>query len=101
MGLFVWIGGAGETKDSMSDWLEAIDLRGKVKKEIYDACVQLAAAGWKFRRQGHGYRAYCPCDRADGGRGVPIPGSPPNPGNVARRLLRNCEHCPDSHELMR
>lgn len=85
----------------MADWLKVRALRGKVPKEVYDACAQLADDGWKFRKQGHGYRAYCPCQRANGGRGVPIPGSPPNPGNVARRLLQNREHCPDSHGLMR
>lgn len=52
-------------------------------------------------RQGHGYRLYCPCDRESGGRGIPIPGTPANPGNAPKRLRRNLEHCPDSHELMK
>lgn len=86
---------------SPPEWIPASRLRGNVKPEIFVALEELERQGWKFRKQGHGYRAYCPCDTRNGGRGAAIPGSPGRPGNAAKRLLRNAEHCPDQHDLIR
>ena len=86
----------------MPEWIQASTLRKKLDKEVFAAVMELDAQGWKITKQGHAYRSYCPCDgRAAGGRGFHVPGTAPNPGNVARRLLRNAERCPDNHDLMR
>jgi len=84
------------------DDLNPRDVRRSLKPEIYVVVVEMVEThGWKLRRQGHGYRLFCPCPRSGGGRGVPVPGTPANPGNAAKRLRRNLEHCPGSHELMK
>lgn len=85
----------------MPNWLHPSSLRGKVDKEVFDVVEELCSVGWKVAQQGHGYRIYCPCTHEKGGRGVSIPGSGSNPGSSARRLRRNAEHCPGSHELMK
>ena len=83
------------------DWLAAADLRGSVHKDIYPVLVDMEAAGWRFRQQGHGWRAYCGCDPKGETGECPIPHTPPNPGNAAKRLRRNISHCPGSHGLVK
>lgn len=83
------------------DWLTPAGFLPNTKPEVREALKVLYKEGWGIRKQGHGYRVYCPCSRASGGRSFPVPGTPPNPGNVVRRLLQNREHCPDSHELIK
>lgn len=80
-------------------WLRPSTIRRSVDAEIFVVLLKLDDLGWKLSKQGHGYRVYCPCDTA--GRGVAVPSSSGRKGSQARRLLRNAEHCPDSHELMK
>lgn len=81
---------------------EVTDLR-RVRRalppEVFAAVTELHAAGWRLFKAGHGYRMLCPCGA--GGTGFAVPGSPGRPGNAARRMLRNREHCPNSHDLVR
>jgi hypothetical protein len=85
----------------MSEWLSLSSVRSSVHPGIYEVLEELDGLGWRIRRQGHNLRVYCPCDRDSGGRGVAVPGSPRVPERDARRLRRNAELCPDSHELMK
>lgn len=80
-------------------WVAARDERSSMRPEMYAVVVELEAQGWRLRRQGHGWRMYCPCGA--GGAAFPIPHTPANPANVAKRLRRNAELCPNSHELVR
>lgn len=74
-------------------------VRKSLPSEVYDAVRELTDAGWTLHEAGHKYRLRCPC--YPDGRGFPVPGSPSNAGNTARRVRRNAEHCPDQHDLMK
>lgn len=79
------------------------DERSSMDPDVYKAVAELCSAGWKLFRAGHGWRILCPC-LTDEGRsvaGAPVPHTPSNPGSTARRLRRNAEHCPESHDLVR
>ena len=56
---------------------------------------QLIDKGWRIQEQGHKYNLLCPCGE---GR-VRVDGTPANPQNHARRILREAERCPDRHDL--
>ncbi|HZL05997.1 MAG TPA: hypothetical protein VFE45_11380 [Coriobacteriia bacterium] len=80
------------------DWLTAVSaVRREVDPEVYAVLVVLDARRWRIRRQGHKFRAYCPC--GSDGSSVRIDGTPRNPSQHARRVLREADHCPDRHEL--
>lgn len=84
------------------DWLRLVDVRGAVDKEVFDALRWLVdERGWRIRQQGHGFRVYCPCDRSEGGASAAVPGTSSRPATQARRLRRNAEHCPLSHQLVK
>jgi len=83
-----------------SDWVSAASVRREVAPEIFEVIVELEARGWRIRRQGHKFYAYCPCDAAVGVK-LRIDGTPRNPSGQARRLRRQAAHCPDNHELDR
>ena len=91
--------GSQDGRRAVVEGLDPRIVRRSMAPEIYDVVIELHRRGWQLRRQGHGWRMYCPCgDRA--GQFV-IPHTPPSPGNVARRMRRNAELCPGAHELMR
>lgn len=54
---------------------------------------ELEEAGWTIRRQAHKATLYCPC----GADTIPVPGTPKNFGNAARRIRREAARCPDRH----
>ncbi|GAB3471956.1 hypothetical protein GCM10027519_47630 [Kineococcus endophyticus] len=66
---------------------------------MVEALQYLEGLGWRIRKQGHKVRIYCPCGDADG-RGAPVGGTVRDAGNVARRIRRLAEHCPDAHDLI-
>ena len=74
-------------------------VRRALAPEVYAAVVVLVALKWRLFKAGHGYRMLCPCGA--GGTGFAVPSTPAKPGNAARRILRNAEHCPDSHGLVK
>lgn len=79
------------------EWVKAADVRAEVPPEVYRAMVEMEKRGFRFRREGHKFRAYCPC--GPGGSRVRIDGTPQNPSGHARRILRQAAHCPNRHEL--
>jgi hypothetical protein len=80
------------------EWLTSIaSVRREVAPEVYAVLVELGSRGWRVRRQGHKFRAYCPC--GDNGSMVRIDGTPRSPVQHARRALREAGHCPDRHGL--
>lgn len=84
------------------DWLAPADLRGKVDSPVFEAVKWLHdEKRWKIRKQGHGYRVYCPCKHEEGGTSAAVPGTSGRPESAARRLRRNAEHCPDGHDLVK
>lgn len=89
----------GRTEEARvsGEWVTAAALRREVDKDVYGVLVDLEAAGWRLRRQGHKAYAYCPCGVPDGR--IRIDGTPKNPTAHARRLRRLAEHCPDGHAL--
>lgn len=81
-----------------TDWIEIGEVgRREVTAVIYDLLCELVAEGWRLRRQGHKFYAYCPC--AEGGSKVRIDGTPSNPTGQARRARREADHCPERHDL--
>ncbi|MCA1703496.1 MAG: hypothetical protein LC808_09655 [Actinobacteria bacterium] len=64
-------------------------------KLVREAIEQLIARNWTLQESGHKYRLLCPC-----GEGyVRVDGTPRDPANHARRILRDAAKCPDRHEL--
>lgn len=55
----------------------------------------LIAQGWTLTPSGHKYRLLCPC----GVSYVRVDGTPRDPDNHARRILREAARCPDRHQL--
>jgi hypothetical protein len=80
------------------EWVSASDVASEVHKDVFAALLELEAGGWRIRRAGHKFQVYCPCGR--GGAKFSVGGTVSNPGNVARRIRRNAEHCPEHHELV-
>lgn len=75
--------------------LTPADLRESLPPEVWKAVKTVYDQGWTIRKQGHGVRLYCPCGARDGA--ISVAGTPPKPGNTARRILRAAQHCPDGH----
>ena len=81
------------------EWVSVKDVsRREVDDVIYDLLVELEERGWRLRRQGHKFYAYCPCGGDDGSM-VRIDGTPRNPTGHAGRARRQADHCPDRHDL--
>lgn len=80
-----------------SSWVSAASVRREVAPAIYEVMVELESRQWTFKRQGHKFRAYCPCGPE--GSMLRIDGTPRNPEARAKRLLREAAHCPKRHEL--
>lgn len=64
----------------------------ELKKEVREVVEALVARGWDARKEGHKARLYCPCD--SGCTTIPVPGSPANAGNAARRIRAAAGRCP-------
>jgi hypothetical protein len=79
----------------VGEWLAVSSVRREVKPQVYAVLVELERDGWRLRRQGHKFKAYCPC----GGGIVTVNGTPRNPDWEARRIRRDAAHCPDRHDL--
>jgi hypothetical protein len=73
------------------------DVRREVDGPVYDAMTVLEGRGWRFVRLGHKFTARCPCGDRRGQ--MSINGTPRNPGNHAKKILRLAQHCPGSHDL--
>lgn len=73
-------------------------VRKQCKPLVADAVLGLMDAGWTVVEGGHKYRLICPCP--EGGRSIPIPGTPRNDGAAASTILRKASRCPNDHELM-
>lgn len=67
------------------------------KPEVDRAIAALLAEGWRIRELGHRYYLLCPCGDPRGR--IRVDNSPQNPGNHARRMLREAKHCPNRHDL--
>lgn len=67
------------------------------KPEVNSAIKSLVGDGWRLIEQGHRFYLLCPCGDLRGR--VRVDGTPRNPGNHARRMLREATHCPDRHDL--
>lgn len=66
-------------------------------KEVEEAVGHAESAGWKFRKQGHWGRLYCPQADRDGCQ-VGINGTPRNGGAHARQIRRAVDRCPHKCE---
>jgi hypothetical protein len=75
----------------------ARDVRREVAGPVYEVMVVLEGQGWRFVRLGHKFTARCPCGDRRGQ--MAINGTPQNPDNHAKKILRLAQHCPDSHDL--
>ena len=64
----------------------------ELKKEVREAVEALIARGWTARKEGHKARLYCPCEL--GCTTIPVPGSPANAGNAAKRIVSAAGRCP-------
>lgn len=60
------------------------------KSEVRNVLRALVADGWTLRGEGHWGRLHCPC----GCSAIQVPGTPRNPGQAARRILREARRCP-------
>jgi len=61
--------------------------------EVRKVLKKLAGQRWILRKEGHWGKLYCPC--GDGGcTTIPVPGTPKNPGNAARRISKIAARCP-------
>jgi len=68
------------------------------KEPLVDAAIKrLITVGWELREQGHRYYLLCPCGDPRGR--IRVDGTPKNPGNHAKRMLREASHCPNEHAL--
>ncbi|GAA4234699.1 hypothetical protein GCM10022254_40190 [Actinomadura meridiana] len=61
-------------------------------KNIREVLKKLCDLGWTLRREGHGYRLYCPCSTKC--TTIPVGGTPANPSNAAMRITRAAQRCP-------
>jgi hypothetical protein len=46
---------------SNGDWVLVASLRRQLYGPLYALLLQYEGEGWRLRRQGHGWRFYCPC----------------------------------------
>ncbi|MFF7457370.1 hypothetical protein [Kitasatospora sp. NPDC008115] len=69
-----------------------LGLRDIQSKEIRDAIAPLIADGWRIFKEGHKARLRCPCDNRC--TTLPIPGTPRDAGNAAKRIKREASRCP-------
>ena len=53
----------------------------------------LVRKGWTLRKEGHWGKLYCPCD-GGGCTTIPVPGTPENASQAARRITRLAARCP-------
>lgn len=60
------------------------------KSEVREVLRTLVADGWTLHGEGHWGRLRCPC----GCSRIQVPGTPRNPGQAARRILREARRCP-------
>jgi len=84
---------------STGDWVEFRDIKSEIDKDMRPGVEALVAKGWRLRRQGHKFRAYCPCGHPEGQ--TRIDGSPKDMQRHRDRLERAAELCPDRHGLIR
>lgn len=59
-------------------------------KGVRHALRRLTGDGWTLRKGAHWGRLYCPC----GCTIIPVPGTPKNSADAARRILRAATRCP-------
>ena len=73
--------------------LNDAQLKKRLGKETAQACIELMAAGWSIRAQGHGARAYCPCNNRPGHQ-FPISSTPGSGDSAqAKRVRREANRC--------
>ncbi len=78
-----------------NDWITRVSsVRREVDPQIFAALIKMEEHGWKLRRQGHKFYAYCPCPEPPHSK-IRIDGTPKNPSNQAKRILREAAHCPE------
>lgn len=80
------------------DWISTAGVRREVDKEVYEVMLELEAEGWRFRRQSHKFKAYCPCETEPRST-IRINGTPRNAGNHAKSIRREVADCPDHARL--
>lgn len=61
-------------------------------KDVRKALRRWVDQGWALRHEGHGFRLYCPCENKC--TTIPVPSTPRNSGNAARRLTSAAQQCP-------
>ncbi len=69
-----------------------LDPSSHTKKDLRDILKDLVAAGWKITSGGHWGTLHCPCE--DTCLTIPVPGTPKNPSNAARRISQAAKRCP-------
>lgn len=61
-------------------------------KDIRKTLKRWCDRGWVLRREGHGFRLYCPCESRC--TVINVGGTVSNPGRTARRIDRAAQLCP-------
>lgn len=69
-----------------------LSLSAHPNPEIRRVLEELDKQKWVLRDEGHWGRLYCPC--AGKCTTIPVPGTPRNPGQAARRIARVAARCP-------
>lgn len=70
--------------------LDASSIQSKDVRKVVEELLK--EGGWTLRKEGHGARLHCPCESAC--TTIPVPGTPRNEGNLARRIARTARRCP-------
>jgi hypothetical protein len=63
------------------------------KPEVEKAIAYAEDRGWRWRKQGHWGRLYCPCGDREGCQ-IGVFGTPQNAGSHAKRIRRLVDNCP-------
>lgn len=71
---------------------QALDPSAHAKKDVREALKALVAAGWTITSGGHWGTLHCPCEETC--LTIPVPGTPKNASNAARRITQAAQRCP-------
>ena len=66
-------------------------------KEVEAAVADAESKGWVWRKMGHWGRLFCPHANRDGCQ-IGVSGTPKNPDNHAKQVLRAVARCPHQGE---
>ncbi|RBQ14060.1 hypothetical protein DP939_42545 [Spongiactinospora rosea] len=61
-------------------------------KDIRKTLRHWVSLGWSLRREGHGFRLYCPCQNMC--TTIPVGSTPANPGRTIRWINNAAQQCP-------